>query len=82
MDEKEKARIEEEARHDVAERGRRSAAISRYLRASERRAIEEHGEDVGAGAGTRAPSVTGEADPVPVRRGGDRVERRAQSVRL
>ncbi|QRP42910.1 hypothetical protein [Amycolatopsis sp. FDAARGOS 1241] len=46
MDEKEKAQIEEEARHDVADRDRRSAAIRRYLWVSERRAIEENEKDV------------------------------------
>ncbi|MGW4489000.1 hypothetical protein ACWEOE_34845 [Amycolatopsis sp. NPDC004368] len=45
MDEKEKARIEEDARREVAGRGRHGSAIRRYLWVSERRAIEENERD-------------------------------------
>ncbi|WIX75620.1 hypothetical protein QRX50_29465 [Amycolatopsis carbonis] len=41
-----KARIEGDARRDVAERGRRSTAIRRYLQAAERRASDENEKDV------------------------------------
>ncbi|WP_020658860.1 hypothetical protein [Amycolatopsis benzoatilytica] len=46
MDPKEKARIEEDARRDVAERGRHGTAMRRYLKVGERREIEENERDV------------------------------------
>ncbi|MEU4524682.1 hypothetical protein AB0F52_38935 [Amycolatopsis sp. NPDC024027] len=46
MDDKEKAAIEAEARREVAERGRRSPKLGRYLHAVEHHAVKENEEDV------------------------------------
>ncbi|WP_158605516.1 hypothetical protein [Amycolatopsis panacis] len=46
MDDREKTRIEREARRDAGVRGRHGDAVRRYLKAGERHAIKENEQDL------------------------------------
>lgn len=49
MDDHEKARIEEDARRAVAERGKHGSALRRYLQADEHHALKKRGPEPAPG---------------------------------